>query len=62
MKGLELTVPMTKRLGNTVIEARNLRKAYGDQLLIEDLTFTLPPAGIVGVIGANGAGKTTLFA
>ena len=60
-KGLELTVPMTKRLGNTVIEARNLRKAYGDQLLIEDLTFTLPPAGIVGVIGANGAGKTTLF-
>ncbi|MDH3193096.1 MAG: energy-dependent translational throttle protein EttA [Acidimicrobiia bacterium] len=60
-RGLELTVPMTKRLGNTVIEARNLRKAYGDLLLIEDLTFTLPPAGIVGVIGANGAGKTTLF-
>jgi len=60
-KGLELTIPMTKRLGNTVIEARGLRKGYGDKLLIEDLTFRLPPAGIVGVIGANGAGKTTLF-
>ncbi len=60
-KGLELTVPMTKRLGNTVIEAKNIQKAFGDRLLIEDLTFTLPPAGIVGVIGPNGAGKTTLF-
>ncbi len=60
-KGLELTIPMTKRLGNTVIEANGLRKGYGDKLLIEDLTFVLPPAGIVGVIGANGAGKTTLF-
>ncbi len=60
-KGLELTIPMTKRLGNTVIEANGLRKGYGDKLLIEDLTFMLPPAGIVGVIGANGAGKTTLF-
>ncbi|MBK5267486.1 MAG: energy-dependent translational throttle protein EttA [Acidimicrobiia bacterium] len=60
-KGLELTIPMTKRLGNTVIEASGLRKGYGDKLLIEDLTFMLPPAGIVGVIGANGAGKTTLF-
>ena len=60
-KGLEITIPMTRRLGNKVIEAADLQKAFGDKLLIEDLTFTLPPAGIVGVIGANGAGKTTLF-
>ena len=44
-----------------VIEAESVRKGFGDRLLIEDLSFTLPPAGIVGVIGANGAGKTTLF-
>jgi sulfate-transporting ATPase len=52
---------MTRRLGDQVIEADHLTKGYGDQLLIDDLTFSLPPAGIVGVIGANGAGKTTLF-
>ncbi|MDH3303377.1 MAG: energy-dependent translational throttle protein EttA, partial [Acidimicrobiia bacterium] len=58
---LEMTVPMTQRLGDKVIEAEGLVKGFGDRLLIEDLTFRLPPAGIVGVIGANGAGKTTLF-
>jgi ABC-type multidrug transport system ATPase subunit len=50
-----------ERLGGTVIEAKGLTKAYGDKLLFEDLTFSLPPGGIVGVIGPNGAGKTTLF-
>ena len=49
------------RLGNKVIEASGLSKAFGDKLLVEGLTFQLPPAGIVGIIGANGAGKTTLF-
>ena len=49
------------RLGNVVIEAEKVSKAYGDQLLVEDMTFALPPGGIVGVIGPNGAGKTTLF-
>jgi len=58
---LEITIPVGKRLGDTVIEVRNLRKAFGDRLLIEDLSFSLPPAGIVGIIGPNGAGKTTLF-
>ncbi len=58
---LEITIPMTQRLGDKVIEAEHLSKGFGDRLLIEDLTFRLPPAGIVGVIGANGAGKTTLF-
>jgi sulfate-transporting ATPase len=58
---LEIEIPFTRRLGDKVIEAKNLRKGYGDRLLIEDLDFTLPPAGIVGVIGPNGAGKTTLF-
>jgi ATP-binding cassette ChvD family protein len=58
---LQIHIPMTKRLGDQVIEADHLTKGYGDQLLIDDLTFSLPPAGIVGVIGANGAGKTTLF-
>src|SRR3970282_142324 len=48
-------------LGDVVIEAKHLGKGYGDRLLIDDLTFSLPPGGIVGVIGANGAGKTTLF-
>src|SRR5690606_24316647 len=47
--------------GNTVIEANNISKAYGDRLLFENLSFSLPPAGIVGIIGPNGAGKTTLF-
>ena len=58
---LEIEIPFTRRLGDKVIEARNVRKGYGDRLLIEDLDFNLPPAGIVGVIGPNGAGKTTLF-
>ena len=60
-KKLELQIPFTQRLGETVIDAKDLTKGYGDRLLIDDLDFTLPPAGIVGVIGANGAGKTTLF-
>src|SRR5437016_4308459 len=58
---VEIYVPPGPRLGNVVIEAQGLRKGYGDNLLIEDLSFKLPPAGIVGVIGPNGAGKTTLF-
>jgi ATP-binding cassette ChvD family protein len=58
---LQIHIPMTQRLGDQVIEADHLTKGYGDRLLIDDLTFSLPPAGIVGVIGANGAGKTTLF-
>jgi ATP-binding cassette ChvD family protein len=58
---LEIFIPSGDRLGDLVIEVEGLTKGYGDRLLIEDLSFTLPPAGIVGVIGANGAGKTTLF-
>ena len=58
---LELVIPSGDRLGDQVIEVDHLTKGYGDRLLIEDLTFTLPKAGIVGVIGGNGAGKTTLF-
>jgi ATP-binding cassette ChvD family protein len=58
---LELTIPMSQRLGDQVIEVKGVSKGFGDDLLIEDLSFILPPAGIVGVIGANGAGKTTLF-
>jgi len=58
---LEITIPVGKRLGDTVIEVKNLRKGFGDKLLIEDLSFSLPKAGIVGIIGPNGAGKTTLF-
>jgi ATP-binding cassette ChvD family protein len=57
----QITIPAGPRLGGTVIEAEGLTKAYGDRLLIEDLSFKLPPGGIVGVIGPNGAGKTTLF-
>ncbi len=57
----EILIRNPERLGSTVIEATSLTKAYGDKLLFEDLTFTLPPGGIVGVIGPNGAGKTTLF-
>jgi energy-dependent translational throttle protein EttA len=57
----QITIPAGPRLGGTVIEAEGLAKAYGDRLLIEDLSFKLPPGGIVGVIGPNGAGKTTLF-
>jgi len=58
---LEIAIPPGPRLGDTVIDVTDLRKGYGDRLLIEDLTFSLPRAGIVGIIGANGAGKTTLF-
>ena len=58
---LELSIPMNRRLGDQVIELANVNKGFGDRLLIEDLSFILPPAGIVGVVGANGAGKTTLF-
>src|SRR5687767_5315649 len=58
---VEIYIPPGPRLGDIVVEARNLRKAYGDLVLFDDLTFTLPPGGIVGVIGPNGAGKTTTF-
>jgi energy-dependent translational throttle protein EttA len=58
---VEIHIPPGPRLGDTVLEARGLAKGYGDRLLFEDLSFSLPPAGIVGVIGPNGAGKTTLF-
>ena len=57
----QISIPPGPRLGDLVIEAQGLTKGFGDQLLIEDLSFKLPPGGIVGVIGANGAGKTTLF-
>ncbi|MEW6379919.1 MAG: energy-dependent translational throttle protein EttA [bacterium] len=60
-RDLEIYIPPGPRLGNVVIEADGISKAYGDRLLVENLTFSLPPAGIVGVIGPNGAGKTTLF-
>jgi ATPase subunit of ABC transporter with duplicated ATPase domains len=58
---LEMSIPPGPRLGDQVIVADHLRKGFGDRLLVEDLTFSLPRAGIVGVIGPNGAGKTTLF-
>ena len=58
---LEIPIPPGPRLGNVVIEAHGVSKAYGDRLLVEDMTFKLPPGGIIGVIGPNGAGKTTLF-
>ena len=58
---VQIHIPAGPRLGDVVVEAETVRKGYGDRLLIEDLSFTLPPAGIVGVIGPNGAGKTTLF-
>jgi energy-dependent translational throttle protein EttA len=60
-KELEIYIPPGPRLGNIVIEANNVAKAYGDNILIEGMTFSLPPGGIIGVIGPNGAGKTTLF-
>ena len=58
---VQIHIPPGERLGDQVIEVANLRKGFGDRLLIEDLSFSLPPAGIVGVIGGNGVGKTTLF-
>ena len=61
LENVQIHIPAGQRLGDKVIEAANLRKGFGDRLLIEDLSFSLPPAGIVGIIGANGAGKTTLF-
>ena len=57
----EIVIPAGARLGNLVVEAKNLKKSFGDRVLIDDLTFSLPKGGIVGVIGPNGAGKTTLF-
>src|SRR3954449_2798067 len=61
LDNVQIHIPAGPRLGDKVLEAKNLRKGFGDRLLIEDLDFSLPPAGIVGVIGPNGAGKTTLF-
>jgi energy-dependent translational throttle protein EttA len=61
LERVEIHIPSGPRLGDVVIEAEGVRKGYGDRLLVDDLTFSLPPAGIVGVIGPNGAGKTTLF-
>ena len=58
---VEIYIPPGPRLGDIIVEARNLRKGYGDRVLIDDLSFTLPRGGIVGVVGPNGAGKTTLF-
>jgi energy-dependent translational throttle protein EttA len=61
LKELEIYIPPGPRLGNVVIEADNVSKAYGENILMEGMTFCLPPGGIIGVIGPNGAGKTTLF-
>ena len=58
---LEIYIPAGPRLGNVVIEADKVKKAYGNRILVEDMSFSLPPGGIVGIIGPNGAGKTTLF-
>jgi len=58
---LEIFIPAGPRLGTNVIDAKNVKKGFGDKLLYDDLNFTLPPAGIVGIIGPNGAGKTTIF-
>jgi len=61
LKDMQLFIPPGPRLGKLVIEADKVKKGYGDRLLVEDMTFSLPPGGIIGVIGPNGAGKTTLF-
>ena len=58
---VQIHIPVAERLGGVVVDAEHLRKGFGEKLLMEDLHFSLPPGGIVGVIGANGAGKTTLF-
>jgi len=60
-RNLEIYIPPGPRLGNLVVEAENVSKGYGDRLLIDNMSFFLPPGGIVGVVGPNGAGKTTLF-
>src|SRR5690606_11775389 len=57
----QIVIPVAERLGNNVVDFEGLTKGFGDRLLIDNLTFKLPPGGIVGVIGPNGAGKTTLF-
>ncbi|MBM3677605.1 MAG: energy-dependent translational throttle protein EttA [Actinobacteria bacterium] len=61
LEGVEIHIPAGPRLGDVVVRAEHVQKGFGDRLLVEDLTFDLPPGGIVGVIGPNGAGKTTLF-
>ncbi|CAN5887358.1 energy-dependent translational throttle protein EttA [soil metagenome] len=61
MGNAELIIPNGQRLGDVVVDAEQVRKGFGDRLLVEDMTFSLPPGGIVGVVGPNGAGKTTLF-
>jgi ATP-binding cassette ChvD family protein len=61
LDSVEIHIPAGPRLGDVVVEAERVAKGFGDRLLVEDLTFSLPPGGIVGVVGANGAGKTTLF-
>ncbi len=58
---VEIHIPAGPRLGDVVVQADHVAKGFGDRLLVEDMTFSLPPGGIVGVIGPNGAGKTTLF-